>query len=93
MKRTKQPEALIRLLLDKGAEFGDRDDAAMDLAGFDDPEAEEALTTVAQDLADDEDIVDRAGESLAEIWKRKGKWDSGIVAQMHPESRKFFNWK
>lgn len=91
MNRKTQPEALAEVLLDKAAEFGDRDDAAMDLADFDDPAAEVALTKVVQDLSEDPDIADRAGESLAEIWNRKAKWDSGTVARMHPESRKFFN--
>lgn len=92
MKKTKQPEGLISLLLDKKAEFGDRDDAAMDLGEFDDTAAEEALTTVVQDSTEDGDIADRAGESLSEIWKRKSKWDSSLVPRMHPEARKFFNW-
>lgn len=92
MKKTKQPEGLISRLLDKKAEFGDRDDAAMDLGEFDDTAAEEALTTVVQDSTEDGDIADRAGESLSEIWKRKSKWDSSLVPRMHPEARKFFNW-
>lgn len=93
MKKTKQPEGLIQVLLDKNAEFGDRDDAAMDLGEFDDPAAEDALTQIVQEMTEDGDIAIRAGESLAEIWKRKSKWDSVLVSRMHPESRKFFNWK
>ena len=93
MRMTKQPEGLIELLLDKKAEFGDRDDAAIDLGEFDDPTAEDALTRIVQDMSEDGDIADRAGESLAEIWKRKSKWDSALVSRMHPESRKYFNWK
>jgi hypothetical protein len=37
-----QPEGLITVLLDRNAPFGDRDDAAMDLAAYETPEAENA---------------------------------------------------
>jgi HEAT repeat protein len=89
----KQPDGLVRLLLDKGAEFGDRDDAAMDLGQFDEPVAEQALTTIVEDMSEDADIADAAGESLAEIWKRKSQWDADVVSRMHPEAKKFFNWR
>ena len=86
----KQPEGLISVLLDLDAEFGDRDDAAMDLGGFDEPAAEEALLKVVLSGDEDEDIADRAGESLWQIWTRKGKNDPTVVALMHPAARKFF---
>ncbi|MBM4153364.1 MAG: hypothetical protein FJ220_07580 [Kiritimatiellaceae bacterium] len=90
-KKSQQPDGLIELLLDKNAEFGDRDDAAMDLAGFDEVSVEAAFVTVVQDMTEDDGIADRAGESLAEIWKRKGAWDATLVDRMHPEAKKFFN--
>ena len=88
-----QPQGLIELLLDKNAEFGDRDDAAMDLYKYDEPEAEQALIRVVQDMNEDADILDSAGESLAEIWKRKARWDASVVARMHPIAGQFFKPK
>lgn len=38
-----QPQGLISVLLDENAEYGDRDDAAMDLGAFDEPQAEDGL--------------------------------------------------
>jgi hypothetical protein len=86
-----QPAGLISVLLDTAAEFGDRHDAAMDLAEYDDPSAEQALLRIALDSAADDDLADEAGHSLSQIWRRAGKQDSSLVAQMHPEARKFFS--
>ena len=44
-----QPQGLIEVLLDTTASEADRDDAAMDLAAYDEPEAEEALIRVGAD--------------------------------------------
>ena len=85
-----QPAGLIAVLLDADAPFGDRDDAAMDLGGYDEPEAEVALTTIVVDAAEDEELIDTAGESLWQIWNRQGKFDAALVARMHPAARKFF---
>lgn len=87
----KQPEGLISVLLDRSAEHGDRDDAAMDLGAYDEPEAEEALLKVVLDPTEEEEIADSAGESLWQIWERKGKRDAAAVARMHPAARKFFD--
>jgi len=89
-KPTAQPGGLIAVLLDTSAEFGDRSDAAMDLGAFDEPAAEEALLTIVQSETEDEGIVDSAGESLWQVWTRKGKYDAEMVARMHPAARKFF---
>jgi hypothetical protein len=40
----KQPQGLIEVLLDVTAAEADRDDAAMDLAAYDEPEVEDATT-------------------------------------------------
>lgn len=66
-----QREGLISVLLDRSAEFGDRHDAAMDLAGFDEPEVWEALTRVKNDPNEEQDIVEEAEQSLLEIQRRK----------------------
>ncbi len=66
-----QPDGLIDVLLDRDAPFGDRHDAAMDLADYDNPEAINALTKVKDDPSEDADIAEEAGQSLLEIDRRK----------------------
>src|SRR5204863_9158536 len=61
MSRVEQPQGLISVLLDRGAEFGDRDDAAMDLGAFDDQSAFDALLAVATDPTEDSDLHDTCG--------------------------------
>ena len=90
---TKQPEGLISVLLDRSAPAGDRDDAAMDLYEYDEPEVEEALLSVVLDHADEEIVIESAGESLYQIWQRKGKHDASLVTSMHPSAQIFFNLK
>jgi hypothetical protein len=68
--RYKQPEGLIGVLLKTDAEFGDRDDAALGLGEFDEPEAKEALLTVAEDPATDPVLAEPCAESPGEIWAR-----------------------
>ena len=90
MRRSAQPHGLVSVLLDSAAEFGDRHDAAMDLAEYDDSVAEQALLQVALDVSSDDELADEAGHSLLQIWRRSGKRDCDAVARMHPEARKFF---
>jgi hypothetical protein len=82
--QTKDPAGLISVLLDSTAEFGDRDDAAMDLSRFDDPEAEAALAHVACDPGADNELADSCGESLAEVWCRRGRIEPTIVLALTP---------
>jgi hypothetical protein len=86
-----QPDGLISVLLNPSAEFGDRHDAAMDLAAYDQPAVEQALLGIALDAASDADLADEAGHSLWQIWRRKGKQERELVARMHPAARKFFD--
>jgi hypothetical protein len=78
---------LIDLLLDKSSEFGDRDDAAIELSAFDEAEAEDTLAKVASDPASDARLVERCGEALAEIWMRKNTVDHATWNQLRPEAR------
>ncbi len=71
-EHAEQPQGLIRVLLDRKAEQGARDDAATDLSAFDEPEAEAALVGVASDPTTDPDLAETCGASIAEIWCRKG---------------------
>ena len=68
--RAMQPSGLIAVLLDPVNEFGDRHDAAVDLASYDEPEVIAALTRVKNDPKEDEDLVEEAGQSLLEIQRR-----------------------
>ncbi len=83
-RTVKQPEGLICVLLDKDAEYGDRDDAAMDLAAYDEPEAESALIKVACDPEVYEGLADSCGESLGEIWVRRDATDKSIFKKLTP---------
>jgi hypothetical protein len=80
-------EKLVELLLDTSAEFGDRDDAAMDLRRFNGPEVEAALASVASSSSSDADLVDRCGESLADIWCRNGRVNDLTWSKLRPEAK------
>jgi hypothetical protein len=84
--RNGQPSGLIQVLLDVRAEFGDRHDAAMDLGAFDETEVEEALARLACDVGTDDDLADACGESLAEIWCRKGDVTRDVLTKLTPPS-------
>lgn len=58
---------LINILLDINEELGARDDAAIDLGGFIDKDALNALLKVASNPEEDF-IADVAGTSIATIW-------------------------
>ena len=78
---------LIELLFDTSGEFGDRDDAAMELGQFIESQVEAALATVAISPNSDADLVDRCGESLAEIWYRNGYVNDAMWAKLRPEAK------
>ncbi len=80
--RTQQPQGLIRVLLDRKTEYGARGDAASDLSAFDEPEAEDALVTVASDPTTDLYLAETCGASIAEIWCRKGKLDGDVLRRL-----------
>lgn len=87
MARTPQPAGLVGVLLDRSAPLGDRDDAAMDLSGFDERAALDALAAVGSDPAEDEDLLDRCGESIAHIWQRLGEVDAATAARLTSTAR------
>jgi len=90
-KRLASPAEMIGCLLDKSQDLGSRDDIAMDLYASDLPEAEAALLAVASDPAEEEMIIDSAGESLAQIYKRQNRELSAeALARLQPSARKFF---
>ena len=67
----KQPQGLIEVLLDVTASEADRDDAAMDLAAYDEPAVEDALIRVGADASTPNSVAASCGEAFAEIWMRK----------------------
>lgn len=76
------PENLISILLDPSARADERDDAAMDLSGYDSEAVENALARVACDQAVPEIVRASCGESLAEIWVRRGNVNHQILAAL-----------
>jgi len=63
----KQPDGLIKVLLDHSAEHGDRDDAAMDLEQYKTIKSEAALIQAMIESGTDEGIIDSCKESLSQI--------------------------
>jgi hypothetical protein len=81
-----QPQGLIEILLDAGASEADRDDAAMDLAAYDEPEAEEALIRVGANSSTPPSVAASCGESLAEIWIRKRTLNLDALKHLQSEA-------
>ena len=92
VKATGSPEpegvnALVRILRDRSARIDERDDAAIDLGKSDDDRALAALVEIAS-RADDDTILGSAGESLAQIAIRRGKFDSSWLDRLAPPARR-----
>ena len=81
-KSPKQPAGLIAVLRDASPGNNDRDDAAMDLSQFDEPEVRTLLAEVATDPATDPELADTAADSLAEIWCRTGVFDRDVYQRL-----------
>ena len=86
MTSDKQPKSLISILVDPLANLGDRDDAAMNLSSYDEPEVEQALSRIACNNLSDEELVDTCGESLAEIWCRKNRINEGVLKTLREKA-------
>jgi hypothetical protein len=82
-----QPAGLVSVLLDRSARPDERDDAAMDLAQYDDPEALDALVAIAGTAGEDPGLLDTCGESIGEIWARRGFVDAEVLARVKEEAR------
>lgn len=82
---------LIDYALNKAEDLGSRDDVVMDLSDSDLPEVETALIQLACDHSEEEMLIDEAGHSLWQIWKRQGRSPPAeLVDRMHPSAKKFF---
>lgn len=66
------PQSYIEGLLDQRLGWDVRDDYAIYLIEFDEPEVEEALFRVASNPDESDDLAESCGEAVAEIWCRKG---------------------
>jgi hypothetical protein len=84
---TDRAQAIIAVLLDGSARVDERDDAAMDLSGFNEPAVHAALGRVATDPAEPDLVAGSAGESLAELWVAAGALDAGIFARLTATAR------
>ena len=88
---TQTIDYLIRVLQDKSIDLGVRDDAAMDLRVYDEPRVLEALIQTAVDLEEHEMILDSCGESIMEIWGRKGSYSRAIFDRFAPAAKSACN--
>lgn len=70
--------SLVKILLDRSLCVEIRDDAAMDLGEFDDIMAFSALVKVAIDTSEDEMLLSSCGDSIADIWRRRGEYELEI---------------
>lgn len=81
-QRLRQPEGLIRVLLDSHGHQDERWDAAGDPEGYPTPEAVTALASVATsaEFAEaDETLAEIAAASLATIWAHLERWATRAV--------------
>ena len=58
--------------------------AAICLAVYDDPRAEDALWATAQSREQPEVVLELCGRALAEIWCRKGNLPTDDLGALHP---------
>lgn len=70
---------LIQVLQDKSIDLGVRDDAAMDLGAYDEPRVLDVLIQVAVDESEDELILWSCGESIKDIWLRRGDYSQKVI--------------
>jgi hypothetical protein len=83
-----QPRGLIGVLESRRARADEREEAAADLAAFDEPEVLEALVRAGMRQDEDSDVLERIGESISEIWFRKRTFDAGIASRLAPAAAK-----
>lgn len=59
----------------------------MDLAAYDDPEVEEALLATGSDASTPGTVASSIGESLAEIWLRRDRFNADAFERLLGEAR------
>ena len=70
---------LIDLFGGSGREY-DRQVASLDLGGYDEPIAEQALIHIARQADEGEVLVESCGTSIGDIWRRKCRFDEATAA-------------
>jgi hypothetical protein len=81
-------QKLVEILVSDTARIDERDDAAIDLANFDDTYALNALILVASSTKEPEMLLASCGESIGEIWKRRGIRDNDILEKITPTAKR-----
>jgi tetratricopeptide (TPR) repeat protein len=82
-----QPQGLVGVLLDRAVPPDRRDDAAATLSTHDEPEALDALVSVASDASEAEALLDRCGASIAAIWSRNASLDAATLERLTERAR------
>jgi hypothetical protein len=77
------PYSYVDKLLDRSLGWAIRDDYAVFMIDYDEPEVD-ALFRVASDPTEDDDMAESCGESVAEIWCRKGTLKIDCIRQLKP---------
>jgi hypothetical protein len=88
MKNVEQVRKLATILMDPTATITEKDDAAIDLGEFDEPEALTALITATQSEEIAEIVLASIGESIAQIWIRLDNFDSTLFNQLPREAQR-----
>jgi hypothetical protein len=85
---TEQVHALATILMDPTATLTEKDDAAIDLGEFDEPDALTALMAATQSDHLDSTILASIGESMAQIWVRLDNFDLNLFNQLPKEAQR-----
>ena len=80
-------DLLVEILLDKTASIAERDDAAIDLRGYNDDRALLALIKIVTDEHEEQFIFDNCGESIATIWVKRDYFDTNLYKKMVPDAQ------
>lgn len=89
--RAHKLEVFTRLLRDKTVGLTDRDDAALEIGFYHEPEALAALVAVATDPTEDESLLATAGEMAGEICGRLGRDGAEFADRLTPAARSEFD--
>ena len=86
-------DLLVEILLDKTASIAERDDAAIDLRGYNDDRALLALIKIVTDENEENSIFDNCGESIATIWVNRDYFNLDLYKQMgRPAQREVYSY-
>ncbi len=80
-------DLLINILFDDTASISEKDDAAMDLGFYNDDRALKALELFASDLNSESLLMDSCGESIAQIWVSRDKFEPEIYKRLNPHAK------